>query len=231
MEGGFAGNSGLTKVKPSPSCSKVSYLTMWRTAGFVAGTPTVVPGPVGATAAHCCRRHRNSADTSALRPGKRGSEPLNTKWPQRASMMDVDVGWAYRSNEQMETARSSGGVVMKEQKTQRNPWCRSPLMQLKMNPKEQHPNIHTDAMFSPRAVDALVHPIAKAATRRVVNSQPEEVFEPLDHVHPGLPPALIHVSRSAVLPDDARRAARRLAAADVPSLAAADWRVYPGSHT
>ena len=97
---------------------------------------------------------------------------------------------------------------MKEQKTQRNPWCRSPLMQLKMNPTEQHPNIHTDAMFSPRPFDALVHPIAKAAARRVVNRQQEEVFEPLDHVQPGLPPALIHVSRSALLLDDVRRAAR-----------------------
>jgi hypothetical protein len=67
---------------------------MWRTTGFVAGTPTVVPGPVSATAARCCRRRRNYADTSGLRPGKTGSEPLNTKWLQRASMMAVDVDWA-----------------------------------------------------------------------------------------------------------------------------------------
>ena len=44
-------------------------------------------------------------------------------------------------------------------------------------------------MFPPKAFDALVKLIAKAAARRVVDGEPEEVFEPLDRVEPGLPRA------------------------------------------
>jgi acetyl esterase/lipase len=50
------------------------------------------------------------------------------------------------------------------------------------------------------------------------------VFEPLDHVRPGLPRTLIHVSGSEVLLHDARLAARRLAAAGV----AVEVRIWPG---
>ncbi len=100
----------------------------------------------------------------------------------------------------------------------------SPLMQLEMDPKQAHPNIGSDAMFPPKAFDALVKLIAKAAARRVVDGEPEEVFEPLDRVEPGLPRTLIHVSGSEVLLYDARLAARRLAAAGVP----AEVRVWPG---
>ncbi|MGB8504103.1 alpha/beta hydrolase, partial [Mycobacterium sp.] len=53
---------------------------------------------------------------------------------------------------------------------------------------------------------------------------PEDVYEPLDHVEPGLPRTLIHVSGSEVLLYDARLTARRLAAAGVP----AEVRVWPG---
>jgi acetyl esterase/lipase len=100
----------------------------------------------------------------------------------------------------------------------------SPLMQLDMAPKQAHPNIHTDAMFPPKVFEALLRLIAKAAARRIVDGQPEEVFEPLDHIAPGLPRTLIHVSGSEVLLHDARLAARRLAAAGVP----AEVRVWPG---
>ena len=100
----------------------------------------------------------------------------------------------------------------------------SPLMQLEMDPKQAHPNIRSDAMFPPKAFDALVKLIAKAAARRVVDGEPEEVFEPLDRVEPGLPRTLIHVSGSEVLLYDARLAACRLAAAGVP----AEVRVWPG---
>ena len=100
----------------------------------------------------------------------------------------------------------------------------SPLMQLDMEGKKAHPNIRTDAMFPPKAFDALVDLIARAAARRVVDGEPEEVYEPLDHVVPGLPRTLIHVSGSEVLLYDARLAARRLAAAGVP----AEVRVWPG---
>jgi acetyl esterase/lipase len=100
----------------------------------------------------------------------------------------------------------------------------SPLMQLEMDPKKRHPNIRTDAMFPPKAFDALVDLIARAAARRIVDGEPEDVFEPLDHVEPGLPPTLIHVSGSEVLLYDARLTARRLAAAGVP----AEVRVWPG---
>jgi acetyl esterase/lipase len=100
----------------------------------------------------------------------------------------------------------------------------SPLMQLDMAGKQAHPNIRSDAMFPPNAFEALVKLIAKGAARRVVDGEPEEVFEPLDHVEPGLPRTLIHVSGSEVLLYDARLAARRLAAAGVP----AEVRIWPG---
>jgi acetyl esterase/lipase len=100
----------------------------------------------------------------------------------------------------------------------------SPLMQLELARKQEHPNIRTDAMFPPKAFEALVRLIARAAARRTVDGQPEEVFEPLDHVEPGLPRTLIHVSGSEVLLSDARLAARRLAAAGVP----AEVRIWPG---
>jgi acetyl esterase/lipase len=100
----------------------------------------------------------------------------------------------------------------------------SPLMELDKEAKQAHPNMRTDAMFPPKAFDALVDLIAKAAARRIVDGRPEEVFEPLDHVEPGLPRTLIHVSGSEVLLSDARLAARRLAAAGVPT----EVRIWPG---
>jgi acetyl esterase/lipase len=100
----------------------------------------------------------------------------------------------------------------------------SPLMQLDMEGKKDHPNIRTDAMFPPKAFDALVELIARAAARRIVDGEPEDVYEPLDHIEPGLPRTLIHVSGSEVLLYDARLAARRLAAAGVPT----EVRVWPG---
>ena len=100
----------------------------------------------------------------------------------------------------------------------------SPLLQLEKDPKCAHPNIHTDAMFPPKAFDALVALVARAAAKNVVDGQPEQVYEPLEHVEPGLPQTLIHVSGSEVLLHDARLAARRLAAAGVPT----EVRVWPG---
>jgi acetyl esterase/lipase len=100
----------------------------------------------------------------------------------------------------------------------------SPLMQLDMEAKKAHPNIRTDAMFPAKAFDALIDLIAGAAARRIVDGQPEAVYEPVDHIEPGLPRTLIHVSGSEVLLYDARLAARRLAAAGVP----AEVRVWPG---
>jgi len=100
----------------------------------------------------------------------------------------------------------------------------SPLLQLEKDPKCAHPNIHTDAMFPPKAFDALVALIARAAAKNVVDGTPEEVYEPLEHIEPGLPQTLIHVSGSEVLLHDARLAARRLAAAGVPT----EVRVWPG---
>ena len=48
--------------------------------------------------------------------------------------------------------------------------------------------------------------------------------EPLDHIEPGLPRTLIHVSGSEELLSDARKAARLLAAAGVP----VEIRIWPG---
>jgi acetyl esterase/lipase len=100
----------------------------------------------------------------------------------------------------------------------------SPLMELAKEGKQAHPNIRTDAMLPHKAFDAFVEIIAKAAARRIVDGKPEEVFEPLDHLEPGLPRTLIHVSGSEVLLYDARLAARKLAAAGVP----AEVHVWPG---
>jgi acetyl esterase/lipase len=66
--------------------------------------------------------------------------------------------------------------------------------------------------------------VAKAARKHVVDGKPEQLYEPLDHVEPGLPRTLIHVSGSEVLLHDARAAARALAAAGVPT----EVRVWPG---
>ena len=100
----------------------------------------------------------------------------------------------------------------------------SPLLQLAKEFKQAHPNIKTDAMFPPQAFDALVDLVAGAARKNAVNGQPEEIYEPLDHIKPGLPRTLIHVSGSEVLLHDARLAASRLAAVGVP----AEVRVWPG---
>ncbi|MCW1957990.1 MAG: alpha/beta hydrolase, partial [Mycobacterium sp.] len=87
----------------------------------------------------------------------------------------------------------------------------SPLLQLEKDAKCAHPNIDTDAMFPPKAFEALVALVARAAAKNVVDGVPEGVYEPLDHIEPGLPRTLIHVSGSEVLLHDARLAARRLA--------------------
>lgn len=100
----------------------------------------------------------------------------------------------------------------------------SPLLQLEKDPKLAHPNVYTDAMFPPKAFDALVALVARAAAENVVDGVPEHVYEPLDNITPGLPQTLIHVSGSEILLHDARLAARRLAGAGVPT----QVRVWPG---
>jgi acetyl esterase/lipase len=100
----------------------------------------------------------------------------------------------------------------------------SPLFEIDNRARACHPNARIDAMFPPRAFDALVELVEKAAERNMVDGHPEEVFEPLDHIEPGLPRTLIHVSGSEVLVSDARKAARLLAAAGVP----VEVRVWPG---
>jgi acetyl esterase/lipase len=100
----------------------------------------------------------------------------------------------------------------------------SPLFEIDNETRANHPNIRTDAMFPAKAFHALVDLIEDAATRHVIDGKPEEIYEPLDHVEPGLPRTLIHVSGSEVLVSDARKAAHMLAAAGVP----VEVRVWPG---
>jgi acetyl esterase/lipase len=100
----------------------------------------------------------------------------------------------------------------------------SPLFEIDNKARANHPNIRTDAMFPPKAFEALVELIEGAAERHIVDGKPEEIYEPLDHIEPGLPRTLIHVSGSEVLVSDARKAARILAAAGVP----VEVRVWPG---
>jgi acetyl esterase/lipase len=92
----------------------------------------------------------------------------------------------------------------------------SPLFELDNETRKTHPNTRTDVMFPPRAFAALVDLVNEAAERHIVDGHPEEIYEPLDHIEPGLPRTLIHVSGSEVLLSDARKAARLLAAAGVP---------------
>ena len=100
----------------------------------------------------------------------------------------------------------------------------SPLLQIDKEAKQNHPNINAGAMFPARAFDAFGTLIAEAARRDRAHGHPGEVLEPLEHVEPGLPRTLIHVSGSEVLLHDARLAARLLAAAGVP----VEVRVWPG---
>lgn len=100
----------------------------------------------------------------------------------------------------------------------------SPLLQLAKECKQAHPNIKIDAMFPANAFDALIELVAGAAAKHQVDGKPEEIYEPLEHIKPGLPRTLIHVSGSEVLLHDAQLAAARLAAVGVP----AELRVWPG---
>jgi acetyl esterase/lipase len=100
----------------------------------------------------------------------------------------------------------------------------SPLFEIDNEARANHPNIRSDAMFPPKAFTALVDLVEAAAGRNAVDGRAEEVFEPLDHIEPGLPRTLIHVSGSEVLLNDARKAAHMLAAAGVP----VEVRVWPG---
>lgn len=100
----------------------------------------------------------------------------------------------------------------------------SPLLQLAQEDKQAHPNAKIDAMFPPKAFDALRTLIASSAAKNKVDGNPEELYEPLDHITPGLPRTLIHVSGSEVLLHDAQLAAAKLAAAGVPT----EVRVWPG---
>ncbi|HKV21874.1 MAG TPA: alpha/beta hydrolase, partial [Mycobacterium sp.] len=100
----------------------------------------------------------------------------------------------------------------------------SPLFEIDNESRANHPNIHSDAMFPPKAFHALVELVEAAAKRNVVDGVAEQVYEPLDHIEPGLPRTLIHVSGSEVLLNDARKAAHMLAAAGVP----VEVRVWPG---
>jgi acetyl esterase/lipase len=100
----------------------------------------------------------------------------------------------------------------------------SPLFEIDNEARASHPNTRIDAMFPPRAFEALIDLVSKAAERNIVDGRPEEIYEPLDHIEPGLPRTLIHVSGAEVLVSDARKAARLLAAAGVP----VEVRVWPG---
>ncbi|WP_278184930.1 alpha/beta hydrolase [Mycobacterium talmoniae] len=100
----------------------------------------------------------------------------------------------------------------------------SPLLQLAQEPKRAHPNIKIDAMFPPKAFDALVALVADATAKHTNDGKTEEAYEPLEHIEPGLPPTLIHVSGSEALLHDAQLAAAKLTAAGVP----AEVCIWPG---
>lgn len=84
----------------------------------------------------------------------------------------------------------------------------SPLLQLDPRERKAHPNTRCDAMFSPVAFDALAY-LLKRANAGVL-------YEPLDDLHVGMPPTLIHCSAHEALLHDAHLAAERLDALGVP---------------
>jgi acetyl esterase/lipase len=141
-------------------------------------------------------------------------------------------GWGYRPDQIALAGDSVGGylsLVLAERLLHEGEElaaivCMSPLMQIAKAPKQAHSNIHSDAMFPVKAFDAFVDLVDKAAQRHTVGGRPEEIYEPLDHVEPGLPRTLIHVSGPEILLHDARLAARGLAAVGVP----VELRVWPG---
>ena len=100
----------------------------------------------------------------------------------------------------------------------------SPLFEIDNEARGDHQNVRSDVMFPHRAFHALVELISEAAGRNVNDGRPEEIYEPLDYIEPGLPRTLIHVSGSEVLLSDARKAARLLAASGVP----VEVRIWPG---
>lgn len=63
-----------------------------------------------------------------------------------------------------------------------------------------------------------------AALAALITAHDGVLYEPLQHIQPGLPPTLIHVSGSEELAYDARLAAQRLAAAEVP----VELEIWPG---
>ena len=110
----------------------------------------------------------------------------------------------------------------------------SPLLQLDQEQKQNHPNSHSDALFPPRAFDALVALVARAAAKNMVDGEPEEFYEPLDHIEPGLPRTLIHVSGSEVLLHDVdwpHAGLRQRGADRSSSVAGADPRFPAGRPT
>lgn len=100
----------------------------------------------------------------------------------------------------------------------------SPLLQLAKEPRRAHPNNRVDAMFPPKAFEALIALVSRAAAEHDGDHDPEPLYEPLDHIECGLPPTLIHVSDSEVLLHDTQLAAYKLAAAGVPT----EVRIWPG---
>ncbi len=100
----------------------------------------------------------------------------------------------------------------------------SPLLQLAVHYRTTHPNVGWDAIFPPRAFDAFHGLITRAAAHRDAYGHSDALYEPLDHIEPGLPPMLIHVSGCEVLLHDTQLAAQRLATAGVP----VEVQVWPG---
>jgi acetyl esterase/lipase len=100
----------------------------------------------------------------------------------------------------------------------------SPLLQLATHGRTTQPYGGSDAMFAPRAFDTFHALITRAAARRDANAYPDALYEPLDHIQPGLPPTLIHVSGCEALRYDSQLAAQLLRSAGVP----VEVRLWPG---
>lgn len=86
------------------------------------------------------------------------------------------------------------------------------------------PLLQLAAERRPRANGPMLPHHSFAALTKLIASRDAVLYEPLDHIEPGLPPTLIHVSGAEELAHDARLAAQKLGAAGVP----AELRIWPG---
>ena len=171
-----------------------------------ADSPVLVPKTPGFSDIRSARRSTTATTATGGCAGKAIS-PTRSCWPA----IPPAATWRCAGPTPARVRRAAAALV-----------AMSPLLQLATQPKTTHPT-SARMMFPPsvQRLPRLNHP-RRSTPRR--NGHPDALYEPLDHIQPGLPPTLIHVSGCEVLLHDAQLAAQRLATAGVP----VEVQVWPG---